>query len=175
MGTPCKQTSAPERSRLFCFDVKNDLYCRYKAGESIKALGEAGGFDPLHVWRTLKSVAPAGEAIEFSSESTSTKKCKTLDADSEPKHFIDVEATVVAPEPDDANKNRKINVDQANRHLELCGIGPHDAVILCAYGGTNRYVPDRRSYNENFVWELVAKQASEGSRRYDLVEAHLKS
>ena len=175
MGTPCKQTSAPERSRRFCFDVKNDLYCRYKVGESIKALAEAGGFDPLHVWRTLKSVAPAGEAIEFSSESTSTTKCKTLDADSEPKHRIDVEATVVASEPGDANKNRKINVDQANRHLELCGIAPQDALILCAYGKTNRYVPDRPSGAKNYDWQLVAKEASEGSRRYDLVEAHLKN
>ena len=145
MGTPCKQTSAPERSRLFCFDVKNDLHCRYKAGESIKALAEAGGFDPLHVWWTLTSVAPVGEAIEFSSESTSTTKCKTLDADSEPKHCIDVEATVVASEPDDANKNRKINVDQANRHLQLCGNGPQDPVILCALGRKLRLAASRET------------------------------
>ena len=38
--------------------------------------------------------------------------------------------------------NLRIDVPQAERHLQLCGIGPNDPVILCAYGGTNRHVPE---------------------------------
>ena len=71
--------------------------------------------------------------------------------------------------------NLRIDVTQAERHLQLCGIGPHDAVILCAYGDTNRYEPVRPAGAKNYVWQQVEKAASEGSRRYDLVEAHLNN
>ncbi|GEM_PF-2605256 len=85
-------------------------------------------------------------------------------------------AAAALPQSDDAtNNNRKIDVDQANRHLELCGIGPQDPVILCAYGIGNRYVPDRPAGAKNYDWHQVEKEASEGSRRFDRIEAHLKN
>ena len=92
------------------------------------------------------------------------------------QHASSAPATAAVPKSDDAtNNNRKIDVDQANRHLELCGIGPQDPVILCAYGIGNRYVPDRPAGAKNYVWQLVTNEASEGSRRYDLVEVLLKN
>ena len=94
------------------------------------------------------------------------------------RHQLASSAPAVAalPQSDDATtNNRKIDVDQANRHLQLCEIGPQDPVILCAYGGKNRYVPDRPAGAKNYDWQLVANEASEGNRRYDLVEAHLKN
>ena len=51
-----------------------------------------------------------------------------------------VSLSAVASRPsDEATQKRKIDTDQAERHLRLCGNGPQDAVILCAYGETNRY------------------------------------
>ena len=91
------------------------------------------------------------------------------------QHAYSAPAAATSKSYDVTNNNREIDVDQANRHLELCGIGPQDPVILSAYGIGNRYVPDRPAGAKNFDWQLVAKEASEGSRRYDLVEAHLKN
>jgi len=37
----------------------------------------------------------------------------------------------------------EIDVEMAEAHLAAVGIGPDDPVILCAYGSTNKFVPDR--------------------------------
>ena len=37
----------------------------------------------------------------------------------------------------------EIDVEMAEAHLAAAGIGPDDPVILCAYGSTNKFVPDR--------------------------------
>ena len=177
MGNPAKPSSAPEeRTRLFGHSEMQHLYCQYKQGVSIQALAKAGGYKPLHVWRMLRSVAPAGEVINFSSETTAMSRTETLDAITDIKNCIDIKCEVVGGDEEEAStKSRKIDTDQAERHLSLCGIGPQDAVILCAYGKTNRYEPERPAGAKNYDWQQVKKEASESSQRFDRIEAHRKN
>lgn len=91
------------------------------------------------------------------------------------KKSVSLSAVASRPSDEALTKHRKVDTDQAERHLRLCGIGPQDAVILCAYGETNRYVPERPAGVKNYDWQQVEKEAREGSRRYDRVEVHLKN
>jgi hypothetical protein len=65
-----------------------------------------------------------------------------------------------------------IDEAEAERHLELNGIGPQDPVILCAYGQTNRFVPERRG-DAAYDWEEVTAQAALGARDYKALRRHL--
>ena len=67
----------------------------------------------------------------------------------------------------------RINTVIATEHLRLCGISATDPVILCAYGDTNKYVPDRPAGRKNYDWEAVTKQAKKGVRQWGKVEANL--
>ena len=67
----------------------------------------------------------------------------------------------------------RINTVIATEHLRLCGISATDPVILCAYGDTNKYVPDRPAGRKNYDWEAVTKQAKNGVRQWGKVEAKL--
>lgn len=103
-------------------------------------------------------------------------RTETLEAISDYKNCVDVKCEVVGGDEEEASTNsRKIDTDQAERHLSLCGIGPQDAVILCAYGKTNRYEPERPAGAKNYDWQQVKKEASESSHRFDRIEAHLKN
>lgn len=76
---------------------------------------------------------------------------------------------------EDICSDRYVDYPQADKMLRLCGIGANDPVILCAYGQTNRYVPDRPAVDKNYDWSEVTAQALREGRRYDLVESHLKN
>ena len=51
----------------------------------------------------------------------------------------------------------EIDIEMAERHLAALGIGPEVAVILCAYGQTNSFVPDRADFftaaQKRLSWE----------------------
>ena len=51
-----------------------------------------------------------------------------------------------------------IDTVMAAKMLRLCGIGAMDPVILCAYGDTNKFVPDRAKGQKNYDWEAVNNQ-----------------
>jgi hypothetical protein len=65
-----------------------------------------------------------------------------------------------------------IDVAEAERHLALNGIGPQDPVILCAYGQTNRFVPERQG-DAPYDWEAVTDKAALGARDYVVLRGHL--
>jgi len=64
-----------------------------------------------------------------------------------------------------------IDIEEAERHLALNGIGPTDPVILCAFGKTNRYVPDRG--HGAYDWTAVTEEAAKGKRDYEALRLHL--
>ena len=66
-----------------------------------------------------------------------------------------------------------IDTVMAAKMLRLCGIGAMDPVILCAYGDTNKFVPDRAKGQKNYDWEAVTNQAKKGVRQWGKVEANL--
>ncbi len=67
-----------------------------------------------------------------------------------------------------------IDVAEAERHLALNGIGPQDPVILCAYGQTNRFVPERQG-DAPYDWEAVTDKAALGARDYVVLRGHLNN
>ena len=72
-----------------------------------------------------------------------------------------------------AAKDPRINVWLAEEHLRLCGIGAKDPVILCAYGNTNRFFPDRNKDQKNYDWAAVTAAAKSDKRPWATVEAKL--
>lgn len=151
----------------------------YLATQFVKSKLAAGiaiaDIPPIRTFEDLKQIS-SGESVDVSSETTRLSKREALEAIADFENCINVESVAVSSdEKEAATKIRKIDTDQAERHLRLCGIGPRDAVILCAYGETNRYVPERPAGVKNYDWQQVEKEASEGCRRYDRVEAHLKN
>lgn len=69
-----------------------------------------------------------------------------------------------------------IDVAEVERHLALNGIGPNDPVILCAYGQTNRFVPERTGGGDTpYDWEAVTAEAAKGKRDYEALRRHLSN
>jgi hypothetical protein len=73
-----------------------------------------------------------------------------------------------------AEKPVPIEVAEAERHLALNGIGPNDPVILCAYGATNRFVPERKGGGDTpYDWDAVTADAALSGHDYSALEGHL--
>jgi hypothetical protein len=67
-----------------------------------------------------------------------------------------------------------IDIKEAERHLALNGIGPNDPVILCAYGVTNRFVPERKGGRDTpYDWDAVTADAALSGHDYSALEVHL--
>ena len=64
-----------------------------------------------------------------------------------------------------------IDVVEAERHLALVGIGPQDPVILCGYGTTNRFVPER--IGERYDWAQLTLDANSGQRDFSTLRGHI--
>lgn len=69
-----------------------------------------------------------------------------------------------------------INIEEAEQHLAALGIGPADAVLLCAYGDTNHFIPAREEFftaeqkqlpwdeRNKIPWNWAAVEAQHGER-----------
>jgi len=67
-----------------------------------------------------------------------------------------------------------IDIEQAERHLALNGTGPNDPQILCAYGVTNRFVPERKGGGDTpYDWDAVTADAALNGHDYAALRAHL--
>lgn len=72
------------------------------------------------------------------------------------------------------SEHNLIDVIEAERHLALNGIQANDPVILCAYGTTNRFVPDRIGGGDiPYDWDEVTAQAANCVRDYEALRRHL--
>lgn len=73
-----------------------------------------------------------------------------------------------------AAKPDLIDVAEAERHLALVGIGPHDPVIIACWGGTSKYFPKRDEKADlPYDWDEVAKDAAANGRDWSAIKQQL--